>query len=251
MVYHCRFCANLLEKTNPTPEQRGKYFATEKSYGYAQLYAHIEEAHGYRKDGVTGKLVKIKKGDGKGWRENPDTLTGKAPDHRDAALKAGAKKASNVPMRKQLDPQQIADERIKTAPNTDWHRKYRVKKSKEIEVDGHKGIVVLIEFTEPIPGERSPHEGNFVGASVIVVPDIHMNETNVIILYGYENWEMAEAKEFDRAIDHVKNHIKYRKCSKCGSYKPPRTTSRRAGRELTYVTSTCVDCGNKEVEPYD
>lgn len=58
MVYHCRLCAQDLEKTKPTPEQRKAFHETDISYSYPGLYAHIEEVHGFVKNSA-GKLVKL------------------------------------------------------------------------------------------------------------------------------------------------------------------------------------------------
>lgn len=59
MSYKCRLCVQAFEKTKPTPDQRKAFHEKSESFGYAQLYQHIEDVHHMIKNN-NGKLVKMK-----------------------------------------------------------------------------------------------------------------------------------------------------------------------------------------------
>ena len=210
------------------------------------IYLYYEKSFRVIRD--RANLINILPAKGKGWKEAADH-TGKAPDHKKAATKTGLKTTLRTPMQKTESPEEIAARHIRDAPNRDWKKGYKIRSVRNISL-GDKGKVyngryILLEWENPTD--------NFVGAYIVNVPVICMDEAHPVLFYEYQNdnWASKEEQLFQKARDMVKQHIEYRKCSACGSYRPPRTTSRRAGRELTYVTSICKDCGHKEVEPYD
>ncbi len=149
--------------------------------------------------------------------------------------------------------QEVAQRAIDTAPNIEWKRKYKIVLVRNISVSDvsqsrtYHGRFILLEFKEQ--SQKSP---NFVGVSIIDVPELYIDESHPVHLYTFgETVENKAERLYNDAVGLVKHHILYNKCSTCGSYRPPKVTERQGGRELVYVTSTCQDCGHKEVEPFD
>lgn len=210
------------------------------------IYLYYEKPFRVVKD--RNNLINILPSQGRGWKEAADH-TGKAPDHKKAATRAGLKTTLRKPMQKTESPEEVAARHIRDAPNRDWKKGYRIRSVRNISINEggkvYNGRYILLEWLTP--------SDNFVGAYIINVPEIYMDEAHPVLFYGYQNdtWDTKEETLFQKAKGMVRQHIEYKKCSSCGSYRPPQTTSRRAGRELTYVTSICKDCGHKEVEPYD
>jgi ribosomal protein L32 len=194
-------------------------------------------------------------GRNKGWRERPN-VSGKAPRHQAAAFKGKTRKVLRKPITE--SPEAIAERHIRNAPNDDWRRKYKIRSVRNISIQTdnkvYNGRYILIEYTEPfIEQEFSDYAYSFVGAYIINIPEVYMDEAHPILFYEYDKdtWEKREEKLYYSAKLKARIHIEHNRCSRCGSYKPPRVTKRRGGVELIWITSTCKDCGHKEVQPFD